>query len=126
MPPTQPKYLWSTPAEARHSVRLIADEEGLTWAQKQLLCQIINCESGFNIHAINKNMAKDGITVLSTDRGICQWNDYWHWTRTGEISPDEALHLPAKAVRLMCKYVKQGLMNQWVCFSKGLYEHYKP
>ena len=41
--PTMPKqtYLWNTPADAKHSVRLICDEERLTFDQKNTLCATI-------------------------------------------------------------------------------------
>jgi hypothetical protein len=61
------------------------------------------------------NLDKTG-KVFSTDYGICQWNDVYHGK---EITPEEALHDPEKAVRLMCQYVKQGLIKQWVCYSTG-------
>lgn len=109
-----PKYDWDTPVLARHSVRVICDEEGLTTSQKNTLCATIACESGFNPKAINYNKVNG--RVVSTDFGICQWNDYYHGK---EISPEEAVNNPEKAVRLMCKYWKQGLERQWVCYSTG-------
>lgn len=118
--PTAP-YDWSTPESVRHSVRVIADEEKLTPFQKNLMCQVLHCESGWNIHAINHNM-RNG-KVVSTDYGLCQWNDYYHGK---EITPDEALNNPEKAVRLMCKYVKNGLIRQWVCYSADMYHKYTP
>lgn len=118
--PIAPKYEWDTPEKARHSVRVICDEEGLTVAQKNELCATVQCESGFNIHTVHPNIGKDG-KVHSTDYGICQWNDYYHGK---EISPDEALHNPEKAVRLMCAYWKRGQGRLWVCYSKELYKKY--
>ena len=124
--PTQPPvpvpsaYSWGNPEVARHSVRLIADEIGLTLDQKNLLCQVIACESGFNIHAINENKDTNG-NITSTDNGICQWNSFFHGK---EISPDQAMNDPEKAVRLMCNYVKQGLLRQCVCFSSKKYKKY--
>jgi hypothetical protein len=121
-PPT-PIYLWDTPQQALHSIRLICDEEGLTLEQKDTLCATIHCESQFNTKAINVNyMMKNGEKVVaSTDNGICQWNDFYH---AKEISPDDALNNPEKAVRLMCKYWKEGLRSQWVCYLKGAYKQY--
>lgn len=112
--PEEPKYMWDTPLAARHSLRLICDEEGLTVEQKNLMSQVVHCESGYKIHAIHDN-------GTSVDRGICQWNDFYHGK---EITPDEALNDPEKAVRLMCSYVKQGQITQWVCYSAGLYKQY--
>lgn len=113
------KLLWDTPENARHSVRVICDEEGLTVEQKNLMSQVVHCESGYKTDITHPNLL-DGKQV-SCDYGICQWNDYYHGK---EITPDEAIHNPEKAVRLMCQYVKEGKINQWVCYSSGLYEKY--
>lgn len=118
--PVMPTYDWSTPTAARHSLRVICDEEGLTVAQKNLMSQVIHCESGYNTKITHPNLNAVG-KVMSTDFGICQWNDYYH---NKEITPDEALNDPEKAVRLMCKYVKEGLIKQWVCYSSNLYKKY--
>ena len=118
--PLMPKYDWSTPEAARHSVRLICDDEGLTVAQKNLLSQVVHCESGYHTDAKHPNLRRNG-TVASCDYGIAQWNDYYHGK---EISPDDAMNDPEKAIRLMCQYVKAGKINQWVCYSSGLYKRY--
>lgn len=118
--PTTPQtYLWDTPENARHSLRVICDEEGLTVEQKNLMSQVVHCESGYLINATHPNLFKG--KVVSCDYGICQWNDYYHGK---EISAQQALMDPEKAVRLMCKYVKDGHIKQWVCYSSGLYEKY--
>lgn len=114
-----PKYDWSTPETARHSLRVICDEEGLSVEQKNLMSQVVHCESGYYIHAKHPNLINGKLS--STDWGICQWNDYFHGK---EITPEESMNNPEKAVRLMCKYVKEGLIKQWVCYSAGLYTHY--
>lgn len=116
-------YLWDTPENARHSLRVICDEEGMTPQQKNLMSQVVHCESGYSIKATHPNLNAYG-NVASTDYGICQWNDWWHWIKSQEISPEDALNNPEKAVRLMCKYVKEGLISQWVCYSSGLYMKY--
>lgn len=112
--------LWDTPSHCRRNVRVIADRYGLSWSQKAMLCATIKHESNYNPKAIYQNKDKNG-KVLSTDRGICQWNDYWHGK---EISADEAINNPEKAVDLMCQYWKRGQMNQWVAFSSGAYLKY--
>ncbi len=119
-PDPMPKYDWSTPEAARHSCRVIADEEGLTVYQKNLMSQVIHCESGYKTQITHANKDKTG-KVWSIDYGICMWNDYFH---AKEITPDEAIHNPEKAVRLMCQYVKAGRISQWSCFSIGLYKNY--
>ncbi len=111
-----PKYIWSTPPDARHSVRLIADEEGLDVEQKNTMCATIGGESGWHIDAINQN-TKDG-KVTSVDYGICQWNNYYHGK---EISPTDALNDPEKAVRLMCAYWKRGERDTWIAYKNGRY-----
>lgn len=121
VPVSDPTHLipdWSLPLAAHHNVRVICDQEGLTWEQKQTLTACVMVESGFHIDAVQYNKGLDG-KVLSTDYGICQWNDYYHGK---EITPDEALHNPDKAVRLMCRYWKKGLMSQWVSYSTGMYK----
>lgn len=110
---------WGDPISNRHNVRVICDQENLTVPQKNLVSQVIHCESGYHTLAVHPNIY-DG-RVVSTDRGICQWNDHYHGA---EISADEAFNDPEKCVRLMCKYVKAGRINQWVCYSSGLYRQY--
>lgn len=114
------KYLWDTPEHAKHSVRVICDEEGFTLEQKNTMTATIMVESGFKINAVNYNRRADG-SVASTDYGICQWNDYYHGK---EISPTEALHNPEKAVRLMCRYWKRGQRNLWIAYKSGAYKKY--
>ena len=116
--------LWDTKENIRHSVRVLCDDEGLTVAQKNTLCATVEAESDFNLHAINYNYAfrLDGTKyVSSTDRGIAQWNDYWHGK---EITPDEAFNNPEKCIRLMCTYWKNGQMKQWCAYSNGTFRRY--
>lgn len=122
-------YNWSTIEAARHSVRVICDEEGLTVKQKNDLCATIGGESGWQSYyltgpkkgqpVIRENM-RNG-KLWSTDRGICQWNDYYH---SKEISPEDAQNNNEKAVRLMCRYAKKGQLKQWVAYSSGAYLKY--
>lgn len=112
---------WADPEIARHNLRVICDQEGLTVAQKNLTSQVVHCESGYHVHATHPNLYKG--KQVSCDFGICQWNDHYHGT---EISPDEAMNNPEKAIRLMCQYVKAGKITQWVCYSSKLYLQYTP
>lgn len=123
--PQKPIYdpvelLWDTPQNAKHSIRLICDEEGLTFEQKNTMCATIGAESGYKTTARLDNKDKQG-RIWSTDWGICQWNDYWHGK---EISPEEAVNNPEKAVRLMCQYWKRGQRTQWVAYLNGSYKRY--
>jgi hypothetical protein len=115
-----PGLLWDTLANVKHSVRVICDLEGLTLEQKNTLYATIAVESGFKLDAINHNRNGKGI-IMSTDWGICQWNDFYHGK---EISPEEAMHNPEKAVRLMCKYWKRGQRNLWIAYKSGAYKKY--
>lgn len=110
---------WHNKEVARHNLRVICDQEGLTPDQKNLLSQVVHCESGYDVTATHANK-KDG-KVTSTDYGICQWNDYFHGK---EITPEQALHDPEKAIRLMCKYVKAGQIKLWSCYALGMHKRY--
>lgn len=95
--PTQPiaKYEWGTKDAVRHSIRVIADEEGLTVLQKDLTCDIAQCESQFDYMVRGK--------LDPRDRGLFQWNSHFHPEITDEIAFD-----PEKNARLGCKAVKSG------------------
>src|SRR3990167_8816070 len=114
-PVLPPKYLWDSKASARHSVRVIADEEGLTVADKNTLCATVACESNFDTQAKNENK-KDG-RVVSTDWGICQINDHYH-IGIGKSFPsvDYVLKNPEACIRWMCKLWKQGKKHWWICY----------
>ncbi len=114
---------WDSQRHSYHSVRVICDDMGLDFATKNELCATIMGESEFKTGIVHPNyVLKNGIkTVSTTDYGICQWNDYWHGK---EISPDDALHNPEKAVRLMCSYFKRGDKNTWCAHSNGSYKQY--
>jgi hypothetical protein len=127
---------WSVTVSAHHNVRVLCDLEGLSyvrnipvvmpdgttqlWSQKDILTACVMEESGFHINAVNHNYVfENGVRILSsTDNGLCQWNDYFHGK---EITPDQALHDPEMAVRLMCSYWKTGKMAQWCSYSSGEY-----
>ena len=48
-------------------------------------------ESNFNLFAKNENRLNG--QLMSTDWGICQWNDYYHGK---EITPDEPAIIPRR------------------------------
>lgn len=120
--PTAP-YDWSTPKAACHSVRVICDEEGLQWHEKELIAKVINAESGFKNWAKLENK-KDG-KVWSTDWGVCQINDWYH-IGPGKTFPSVTYVLdnPDKVVRWMIKQYKAGNLEWWVAYKSGSYKRF--
>ena len=120
----QVPYDWSTPTAARHSCRVIADEEKLTVAQKNLMSQVIHCESGYNNKATHPNLNTHGL-VTSTHFGIAQINDHYHIGQ-GKTFPsvEYVMENPEAVIRWMCKMVKTGKINLWICFTAGMYKNY--
>jgi len=114
---------WGPIPNNHRNVRVLCDLTGLSYDDKEDLTACVMVESGFNLNAINHNyIFENGIRVLgSTDYGICQWNDKYHGS---EIAPDQALHNPEMAVRLMCKYWLAGKKGQWCSYSSGAYKQY--
>jgi len=122
--PETSKYDWSTRKAARHSVRVIGDEEGLKWAEKDLICACIQQESNFDNTAVCNNKNKKGI-VTSSDWGIVQCNDYW-WIGKGKQFPsvEYVVGHPDEMVRWMIKMYKKGNLKYWVSYSSGAYKKY--
>ena len=121
--PEVPKYDWSNPTTSRHSVRVICDEEGLTFDEKELICATIECESGFDKNRTNKNA--DG----TVDYGICQMNTHWYIGKGKPIaSIDEAINDCEKCVRVMIHAYQGKLpgyrLKNWVCFSGNYFKKY--
>lgn len=122
-PVEPPKYLWDTTEHARHSVRLICDEEGLSVKEKNDLSATIHCESNYNPKCIHKNLVNG--KVQTTDFGICQVNDYWHIGPGKDFpSVDYVLNNPDACVRWMCKQWRMGRGKLWVCYLKNMYKNY--
>jgi hypothetical protein len=124
IPPTPPpKYLWDTPANARHSLRVICDEEGLTVALKNDFSRTINCESGYHIGAVHPNVVNG--KVVSTDYGICQINDHYHIGAGKDFpSVEYVMNNPEACVRWAARMAKAGKLDLWVCHSSGLCKSY--
>jgi len=80
-------------------IRIIAKQEGV---DPDLAVRVAKCESNLNPDAVRQNF--NG----SIDRGLYQWNDYWHPEITDEIAFD-----PEKATRAFCRAVKSGHLNWW-------------
>ena len=116
-------YLWGTRDVARYSCRMIMDEWNLEWKEKDLLCAVIEAESGFKINAKNENK-KNG-KVVSTDWGICQINDYYHIGKGKSFaSVDEVLNQPEKSVRFLVRQYKAGNLNWWIAYRNGSYRKF--
>src|SRR3990167_489171 len=96
-------------------VREICAAEGLTTDNINIVVATIWCESGMNPD--EKNVNKNG----TIDWGLCQFNDYWS---AGQITPEEALNNPRKAVTLMAREVKAGHIYRWVCYTTGKYKKF--
>lgn len=88
-------------------------ESMIRWKAQQasidenLAVAVARCESGLKPDAINVN------TGGSKDRGLYQWNDYYH----PEIT-DEMAFNPETATDLFLKAVKQGHLNWWKASAK--------
>lgn len=107
---------WSTPRQAFHSTRVLCDEMGLTYEQKNEICYTIYRESEFNIKAIGKPNNNG-----TRDYGICQFNDgknakgipFWIGKGATFASIDEVLNNPEKCVRVMIQTYKAGHIEWW-------------
>ena len=111
-----PKYDWSSRDKARHSVRVICDEEGLSVAMKNELCLTVQGESDFNPRAFNKNT--DG----SDDCGIAQLNTKWY-LKPNNMTCEDAKNDPEKSIRIMARSFKAGRQRDWIAWRK-LFEKY--
>ncbi|WP_295133383.1 hypothetical protein [uncultured Reyranella sp.] len=132
--PPPPKFDWSTVASARHSVRVICDEEGMTVKDKNDLCATVGAESGWQSYylsgpkkgqpVIRENTVSGG-KVWSTDWGIAQINDHYH---VGPGKPFQSaqfiLDNPEVCIRWMCKQWKAGNREWWIAFKNGSYRKY--
>lgn len=123
---------WETPQEAKHSIRVICDDEGVIWRNKNLICHTINGESSFyNFYpadyykaelrgqpVTHKNMREDG-TVGSTDWGICQINDRFHIGPNKDFpSVLHVLNHPDLMVRWMIRMMRLGHLDWWYAYQK--------
>jgi hypothetical protein len=124
--PDAPAYAWHDYLSSKHSVRVICDEEGLTVAEKNLICACIQQESNFDNDAKCFNKDANG-KVLSVDVGIVQVNSYYHCGPGKDFpSTEYVIANPEKAVRWMIHMYRHGLLKQWVSFSSGAYKKYLP
>lgn len=127
--PVTPKHNWDTFEASRRSVRVICDEEGLTYQLKNELCATVQGESNFNNNAKNINyITKLGKKLVSsTDWGIAQINDYWHIGKNKSFpSVDFVLANPETVIRWMCGEWKKGEKSKqkWIAYKSGAYKRY--
>ncbi len=90
---------WDTVENIKSSIKNIAIEEKI---DAELACRVAQCESGLNIKAKRIN------TSTSIDRGLYQWNNYYHPKIT-----DEMAYNPETACRLFCQAVRNGKLSWW-------------
>jgi len=128
--PVNKKYLWDNKVNVRHSCRVIMDEYGLRWGEKDLLCACIQQESQFNPRAIGK--ANSNGTV---DYGLCQYNTgknkttgqaYWIGVGADFKDINEVLDSPEKNVRIMVREYKKGNLKLWSSYITGAYKKFMP
>ncbi len=124
-PPTKETLSFATPKQAWHAVRVMCDNSGLTFSQKNILCACIYQESGFLTNP-KPNVNKDPKTgaILSKDFGIVQCNDHF-WIGPGKLYPSVAyvLENPVVMVQWMIDYYKaNGHLNRWSSYSTGAYK----
>ena len=113
--------LFDTPQNAYHSVRVLCDQAGLTYAEKNLICECIYQESGFNQNSVCDNKDSQGV-VWSKDISICQVNTYFHIGAGKDFpSVEYVMANQDKVVLWMIKMYQQGLLKQWVSYSSGAY-----
>ena len=124
---------WDTVAGARHNVRVICDQEGLTIDQKNNLCATVGAESGWQSYYLTgpnkgqpvkqENVSKG--RVWSTDWGIIQINDWYHIGKGKEFpSVPYVLNNPEACIRWMARMWKAGHANWWMGYTSGNYKKY--
>ena len=122
LPPLQ-ALKWSTPTEARHSVRVLCDMEGLSVPDKNVVCAVVGAESGWKINAVGKN------TNGSIDYSLCQFNDgppnvpsnkkWWIGEGKSFSSPQDVFDNPERQVRIMISEFKRGNLKLWNAYKNG-------
>ncbi len=121
-PPISP-YAWFNKEAVRHSIRVICDEQQLTFDAKNILTACIYQESRFEPRVVSKPNF-DG----SRDWGLVQINDnpknQWIGPNYVFKSTDEVLNNPEKCVRVMIGAMKNAQLHLWNSYSSGAYKQW--
>ena len=124
--------LWDTPQNSEHSVRVMCDNFGLSWSNKNIIWACIKQESDFMNYqpdgtpTKHENLNKDG-TLSSTDWGIVQINDYYHIGEGKDFpSVDYVMQNPELMVKFMIQMFIEGKLGLWSSFKTGAYLKWLP
>lgn len=96
----------------------ICNERKLSQEDIDILAAVITAESQWDDKA--KGYNRNG----TIDYGLCQFNDYWYWTREKVIHPSVALNDPEKSIRVFIEQYLKGRIGDWNTYSSGLYLKY--
>jgi hypothetical protein len=84
----------------------------LNKVDEELAVRVARCESALKIKAVNVN------STGTKDRGIFQWNDFYHPEVTDAMAFD-----PEIATKLFCDAIKKGHLSWWnaskSCWNKN-------
>ena len=126
LPEAPSALFWDTPQHAYHSLRVMCDEAGLTYKQKNILCACVYQESQFLNTAIGRNKDLKTGKVWSTDWGIFQVNDTkgWHIGKGLRFSSvQDVLDHPEKAAKWMIETMETtGKLQPWASYTSGAYK----
>lgn len=118
LPPEVVEKIIEPPVESINDlIYRICKEEGLSKDLTNQLWNTIKGESNFNPRAINHNKDKYG-KILSTDYGLCQWNDYYHIGKNKTIPTVELAYDPEYSVRKMAQFFRAGKQRLWMAWQK--------
>lgn len=95
----------SEPLSVEEQIRQIAEEENFKWIQ--YLVDLARCESRFDPNAVN---TQGNNPSWSVDRGLFQFNSYWH----PEITDECAYSVDCSTKKTM-ELINAGLQSHWVC-----------
>jgi len=107
------KHTWGALNSDKNSIiDIITKVSTANNIEPELSIAVATCESGLDPKATLYNRASN-----STDRGLFQWNNYYH----PEIT-DEMAFNPEDATRLFCEAVKQGHLHSYWSASQSCWQ----